>query len=1202
MPDVPSHAREPAPERDLLRLAQMVEHSGEAMFSKDADGLIRDWNPAAERLYGFTAAEMIGQPTSRLIPPEMADDDVHLLRRALGGETISRHLAERVRKDGERISVALTVAPLFDDVGEPAGVTVVAHDVTEQLRAEREREEALSQLAEAQALARLGSWTWDVTSGVTTWSPEMYRIFDRDPADGAAGWRELLGYLHPDDRQLLDDAFAMACGGDEFDLDYRIVLRSGAERVVHARGRLERDGRYAGTVQEVTSLRATERQAKASARRFEQTLENAPIGIALVAPDGRWLKANRALCEILGYSEKELLGLSFQQITHPEDLDTDLEFVRQLLAGETVSYRMHKRYFHRSGRTVWAELSVSLMRDDSGKPVHFISQIQDITAERAAHEALAASERRYQSIAANVPGMVYRFTMTPSGEARFSFVSAGSREIYQLEPEALMADASLAVERIHPDDRAAWELSVMASAANLSRWEWRGRQLMDDGTVKHLHVIAQPIRESDGKIVWDGVVSDETGIRAAQELEAQTRERLQAVLESLAGSAVTVFDRDHRLRFSEGPLFDQISEDPRAGALADLTTPETAEMMGPGIERALAGETSTAVVDADRYDRTLALRFAPYRVNGGIIEGALVHWHDITPVRRAERQRDEALELFQIAFERAPIGMAVVGLDGRLERVNEALCEMTGYAAGDLATMQALSITHPEDADTVALGFASLGSESDTRTSEYRIVRADGDSAWVQACVTLIRDDAGKPAHALAQLLDITDRRAYEERLRHLADHDALTGLLNRRGFESTLERHLASCRRYGPAGALLVLDLDGFKLVNDTLGHAAGDDLIVACGHALKDRLREGDVVARLGGDEFAVLLPAQNRREAEQVARALIDTVRACAAEISDAHPGRITASIGIAPFGEEQVTADEMLARADQAMYEAKDGGKDRAALYSSDGHVEPRLGAQMSWLERVEKALAEERFALQAQPVVDLATGETIQHEVLVRMCGDRGDLIPPSTFLYVAERFGVIRELDRWIVTRAIRQMAVARAAGQAFPLAVNISGLSTSDGPLLETISRELREGNVPAGDLTVEISEAAAVADIPRARRFAEALREIGCQFALDDFGAGFGSFYYLKHLPFDLVKIDGEFVRHATENPADRLVIKAVADIATRLGKRTVAEFVPNESTIRLLLQHGIDFGQGHYLGRPRPLEEIAGEHLEPVGADHP
>ena len=679
-----------------------------------------------------------------------------------------------------------------------------------RVRADHEREQALNQLAEAQALARLGSWTWDVATGVTSWTPEMYRIFDRDPAKGPAGWKELLGYLHPDDRQLLDDAFAHAFGGDEFDLDYRIIVGNGAERVAHARGRLERDGRYAGTVQEVTALRATERQAKAAARRFEQTLENAPIGIALVAPDGRWLKANRALCEIVGYSERELLSLSFHQITHPEDLDADLEFVRQLLAGELVSYRMHKRYFHRTGRIVWTELSVSLMRDDAGRPVHFIAQIQDITAQRAAHEALAASERRYYSIAANVPGMVYRFTMAPSGETGFSFVSTGSREIYGLEPDALIADPSLAVKHIHPEDRDAWAASVMASAANLARWEWRGRHLMGNGAVRYLHATAQPIRETDGSIVWDGVVADETAIRTAQEHEAQ------------------------------------------------------------------------------------------------------------------------ALELFQVAFERAPIGMAVLAVDGRFERVNDALCEITGYSAEDLAAMAPFALTHPEDAAAVAREFAGLGAANDTLAFEHRIVSATGDLVWVQARVTLIRDDAGNPAHALGQILDVTERRAYEERLRHLADHDALTGLLNRRGFESTLERHLARCRRYGAAGALLVIDLDGFKLVNDTLGHGAGDGLIVSCAQALKARLRETDVIARLGGDEFAVLLPHQTRSEAEQVAQSLIDTVREQAADIAHSHPGRITASIGIARFGEEQLTAAEMLGHADLAMYEAKEAGKDRYAL--------------------------------------------------------------------------------------------------------------------------------------------------------------------------------------------------------------------------------------------------------------------------------
>ena len=1309
-----------ADEQKLRHLARIVEQSAEAITSKALDGTITEWNQGAQRLYGYSAQEAIGQPVSMLVPAERHGEEFELLARVLDGESVSQLETVRVRQDGVLIDVSITVSLIRDAVGEPVGASVitrditarklaerqlqhqtwllaesqaVAHigswewdlcgqrlawsdelcriagqpigssptveefmamvhpddrgavssgveaaregiasdseyrilrpdgevrytagrrcarvdesgavthlfgtiqDVTEQRFADHERQRAGGELATAQRIARVGSWSWDPETDTATWSEEMYRIFGRDPSLGPATSEALFSCVHPQDRERLAAGYAQAFGGGpQFELDYRITAGDGVERVLHGLGRADRDrpGAYVGTVQDVTELRATERALSAAEQRFRNAMQFAPIGMALVSPEGQWLQVNQAICELVGYEESELLTLTFQDITHPDDLGTDLAFVHALLAGEIPSYTMQKRYFHRSGTVVWVQLSVSLVRDEDGAPVHFISQIQDISAEKAAREALEESERRYQSIAANVPGMVYRFAMSPEGHFSIPFASAGARELYGVEPSVLTADVSITTQGVNSEDRTRLLESITASARTLTRWEWYGRRQSSDGKVKYLHATAQPTRESDGSTVWDGVLLDETAVRHAQYQEAETRQRLQLILQNLAGSAVVLYDRELRLQFCEGPLFADVDMSEMLGRpLPEFVSGEVMQRLGPGVQGALAGDVSTAVLDVDTDGKTLAVQFAPYRTAAGRIEGALVHWQDISAVRVAEEQRDKALEQFQVAFERAPIGMVVVGLDGRFERVNDALCEITGYASQDLLEMAPFAVVQPEDLDQVQQQFAQVGVLQDSMTLEHRVAHAAGHPVWVQARVTLIRDEHDQPMHVLAQIQDISERRSYEANLRHMADHDPLTGLINRRGLEAALEGHLAHCRRYGVTGALLVLDLDGFKYVNDTLGHAAGDKLIISTAHALTSRLRETDTIARLGGDEFAILLPTQTESEAQTVAQALVDAVRRSAASMSQAHPGRVTASIGVAMFTDATLTADEILVNADLAMYDAKEAGKDRAAFYGQDGHSVPRIKAQMSWMQRIERALEEERFALYAQPIVDVQTRRVVQHEVLVRMLDDHGDLIPPNTFLYIAERFGQIRALDRWIITQAIRTMANHQAHGHHLPLAVNISGVSTGDPDILDAISRELRVGKIAPEDLTLEITETAAVADIPRARHFADALTDIGCRIALDDFGAGFGSFYYLKHLPFDIVKIDGEFVRRATENAADRLVIKAVSEIAHGLGKMTVAEFVPNEATMRLLRRNGVDLAQGYYLGRPAPLDDLA------------
>ena len=269
--------------------------------------------------------------------------------------------------------------------------------------------------------------------------------------------------------------------------------------------------------------------------------------------------------------------------------------------------------------------------------------------------------------------------------------------------------------------------------------------------------------------------------------------------------------------------------------------------------------------------------------------------------------------------------------------------------------------------------------------------------------LSLVRDEAGRPDHFVGQAIDVTDRKRFEAQLRHMADHDPLTGLLNRRSFDPELERQCLHVTRYGAEGALIVLDVDDFKSVNDTFGHTAGDELIVAVGGILSSRLRETDVLARLGGDEFAVLLPRADRSQAEKVARALVEGVRTEAFVAGDERRRRVTISVGVALFDGSERTPDEMLIDADLAMYEAKEQGRDGYAVFASERYAGSRSRVRMEWLERVERAIDEDGFVLHAQPVLDLHSGEVGHHELLLRMQDDHGDLIPPAAFLYVAER-------------------------------------------------------------------------------------------------------------------------------------------------------------------------------------------------------
>jgi diguanylate cyclase (GGDEF)-like protein/PAS domain S-box-containing protein len=474
--------------------------------------------------------------------------------------------------------------------------------------------------------------------------------------------------------------------------------------------------------------------------------------------------------------------------------------------------------------------------------------------------------------------------------------------LYGLDPsQPLLSFGDWLSELVDPADHAT-VLAVTRGAQAGEAADFEMVALRRDGARRVLHSRVRPVMGGDGRLVRiEGISQDVTELREAQDALREGEEQLRLVLGNLPRVVVAVYDNELRCRLIEG------------GSLPG----EAYRMLDPALAMALQGEESTLdVTAAGEPDgaRELELTVAPHRNLQGQISGALVVARDVTEQRVAERR-------FEVAFDRAPFGMFLSTLDGRFLRVNAALCELSGYGADELLAFGPLAVVHAEDRERVG---ASLGAVADGDVRcEHRLAGPDGHEAWVVAQATLVRDAAGVPLHVIGQMQDVTERREYEERLRHLADHDALTGLLNRRAFEEALEGHVARARRYGPAGALLLLDLDGFKDVNDTLGHHAGDELLTRCAAALTARLRETDVLARLGGDEFAVLLPMECADAAELVAHALVDVVRGLDAGV--------TASIGVAVVDDPEAGAETLMIDADRAMYAAKGAGRDGVRMH-------------------------------------------------------------------------------------------------------------------------------------------------------------------------------------------------------------------------------------------------------------------------------
>jgi diguanylate cyclase (GGDEF)-like protein len=428
-----------------------------------------------------------------------------------------------------------------------------------------------------------------------------------------------------------------------------------------------------------------------------------------------------------------------------------------------------------------------------------------------------------------------------------------------------------------------------------------------------------------------------------------------------------------------------------------------------------------------------------------------------------------------------------------------------------------------------------------------------------------------------------------EAELRFLADHDSLTGLLNRRRFRAELDQYVSFTARYGGRGAVMVIDIDGLKEVNDRLGHQAGDTLIRRVAEILRERVRATDLVARLSGDEFAVLMPQTDTAGAMQLG----EDLRAQVAEglplnldLADA-----SISVGITMFGGQGgMGAEAVLVAADQAMYQAKAEGRNRIMLFHSPGENGGTAKRAQTTSARIRDALTQNRLRLATQPIRNLASGGIERYELLLRMTGENGELLPAASFIEVAERSGMVQELDRWVVAQALEMIGERERAGAPVSLHMNISGASITDISVLEFIERRLDEGEADPARCTFEITQSARVEDYETAAGFADRLTEFGCEVAIDDYGTGFGPFAYLQKVPFDVIKIDGTFIRDLPRNDADQLTVKAIVEIARGLGKRTIAEFVEDEDTRTMLQAYGVDMAQGYHLGRPVDAAELA------------
>ena len=1042
-------------------LRSVVHNSTEIIQILDPDGTLRYANAAFERVLGYDPDEAIGMNVLEHVHP---DDLLHVLEeteKALGEAGVARNVAEfRFRhRDGSWRYMESVGTYLLDD---PAvgGVVVNSRDVTEQKQA-KERLRLQARLLDAVGEAVIAL---DMDQKVVYWNRA---------AEGMYGWssEEAMG------RNLREMVVPENCRGwaEEITRQVRETGRWSGEFVVRRKDGTslpvvanntavhDEAGNLAGVIgvlRDVTKRKQAEKALEESEQRFRRSFRDAAIGMALVGTDGRWLQVNRSLCQTVGYSEEELLEKTFQELTHPEDLDADVGQMRRMLAGEIETYQMEKRYLRKDGHVVWILLSVSLVRDEEGEPLYFISQIQDITERKRAEERLRQAETRYRALVERMPAVVYVQEIGSPDSAMY--MSPQIETLTGYSPEECK-DPDLRWSMVHPDDRERMQ----------SEDEWTGEP-------GEIFTTEYRVVRRDGGIVW---VRNES-----------------VMFEEEAGGS----------RYWQGFMVD-ITERKRSEGLVRQ-------------QAALLEQTHDAVF--------------MWKLGGEI-----TYWN-----QGAERlygwSKEEALGHISHELLKTIHPFAPEELFHRLRR--------DGYWEGEL-------VHHARDGRRVVV--------------ESRHVLTHNDS---------------EPGFVIETNRDITERKALGERLQYQANHDHLTHLPNRQLFLDRLEQALRRTkRRPGREAAVLFVDLDDFKVVNDSLGHEVGDSLLVKLGERLSRCLRPEDTLARFGGDEFAMVLEnVGSTKDAVRVAERIIEELRT--PFVFEGRELVLRASIGIVLGDDRTKGPGELLKDADTAMYRAKGEGLGYMVF-------EPKMYEQALRRLKLEndmrRAIEVEEFVVDYQPLVDLKTGEVWGSEALVRWVHPERGLLDPSQFVPVAEEIGLIVLLGERVLEEACRQ-AVKWQLGhpEANPLVVcvNLSARQLRRDDFAETVERVLRSTGLDGRCLCLDITETLYITVLEGNTAVLDDLKRMGVRISIDDFGMGYSSLSYLKRLPADVLKIDKSFVAGLGGDVRDTAIVQMVIDLAHNLGMGAVAEGVESQKQAEQLKQMGCDLGQGYHFARPLPPEE--------------
>ncbi|HLY19039.1 MAG TPA: PAS domain S-box protein [Bryobacteraceae bacterium] len=1152
---------------DKLRwLFKAVEQSPATVVITDLTGTIEYVNPKFTEVTGYSFEEAIGQNPRMLKSGETHSGEYRKLWETIRTGEWRGEFHNR-RKNGELYWEAASISPIRDETGKPTHYIAVKEDITERKRMEAALRVSDQRIRAAVESAKLWIYDVDPATGIgEVYGTDTFLKRLRSP-------REWADAVHPDDRERVWAAHLRRIeSGSGVKEEYRMVDADGTVRHYSDHGVPNGEGWVTGVLRDITE----EKQAQESMARLAAVVECCNDAVISVDADSTVRSWNRAAQNLYGYAPAEILGRPALELMPPErraDAGLNLSAV---VSGMSRAL-FETRQMRKDGTAFPASITASPILDQAGRAVGGSVIIRDITRQKAAEEALRESENRFRALVQNSTDLIT--LLDPEGVILYD--SPGVSAMVGVSPESRLGCE--AIQWVHPDDRPyLWMLhqKLLQGAGVKARAQVRLRHA--DGSWRWCDSQATNLLEEPGVRALATSFRDISGLKAAESALRESEERYRMLIED-ASDAIFTMDLDGRCTALNGAsqrISGYSQQEALGMALPEIIAPDRLSALLEHFQATLTGKTTepveTELVARDGHRVSVEVSGRP-QIRDGSPVGLLCIARDISQRKRAERRERHRREVLEMIAQNQPLGAVLRRLEQMIEQYHP------GTAARITLLAESGSPAPPEP----------NGASSGEQPGLLRVpIRAS--NGQLLGNIEIAHPETWKPTEferlsldSKARLASIAvEHRQLTDRLAHQAQHDPLTGLPNRSLLDDRLRQAISLARRQERMVAVLYVDLDRFKYINDTLGHDVGDKLLIEAAKRLQSAVRESDTLARTGGDEFvAVLFGIERSEDAELVGERILEAMQQPFEVMG--HELFASASVGLSLFPQDGEDAATLQKHADVAMYEAKNRGRNRFQKFERQLTVASHERLEIE--NQLHRALERHELELYYQPLIELSSGYMGGVEALLRWNHPKWGLVPPSRFVPVAEDSGLIIPISLWVLREACRQHQLWRRGGHPpLRIAVNISAIQVARTSLADTVAAVLAAYSIEPQYLELELTEGILMRDVADSTRQIAALRDLGVQISIDDFGTGYSSLAYLQRLPIDNLKIDRCFVEGIGHTAGNQRLVQAIVGLAHGLNMTATAEGVETEEQLALLRALGCDRAQGFLLGRPAPVSQ--------------